>query len=300
MTGSATLPHEAKQSVDEERRSAMKVTILGAGRMGSAMALRLIDTGYQVRVWNRNSDRLAPLAHAGASVADDAGAAVAEAAVVITMLTDGAAVQTVATQMLSAMPSDGVWVQASTVGAGWADRLRVLADEHGRTMLDAPVSGSTAPARDGTLMWLVAGPHEAVDAARPVLDALGQRVLIVGGRQEPSRLKLIVNAWMTAATVALADALRTSDEFDVPRDVLLEVLSGGPLGMPYALQKAQLMTARDYRPGFPVELALKDVRLLEDAEKQTSPLLRELDRRLARAADAGHAQYDLAAVAAVD
>jgi 3-hydroxyisobutyrate dehydrogenase len=202
--------------------------------------------------------------------------------------------------MLPAMAPDAVWVQASTVGAEWADRLRALADEHGRTMLDAPVSGSTGPARDGTLTWLVAGPREAMDAARPVLDAVGQRVLVVGGRQEASRLKLIVNAWMTAATVAMADALRASDELGVSRDALLHVLSGGPLDMPYALQKAQLMTAGAYEPGFPVELALKDIRLLEQAEKPTSPLVRELDRRLTSASDAGHAHDDLAAVAAVD
>jgi 3-hydroxyisobutyrate dehydrogenase len=105
---------------------------------------------------------------------------------------------------------------------------------------------------------------------------------------------------MTAATVAMADALRASDELGVPRDTLLEVLSGGPLSMPYALQKAQLMTTHDYAPGFPVELALKDIRLMEQAEMQTPPLVRELDRRLTNAADAGHALDDLAAVAAVD
>jgi 3-hydroxyisobutyrate dehydrogenase len=97
----------------------MKVAILGAGRMGSAMALRLIDSGQQVTVWNRERARLAPLADAGASVADDVTAAVAGASVVITMVTDGAAVRSFATQMLPAMAPDAVWVQASTVGAEW-------------------------------------------------------------------------------------------------------------------------------------------------------------------------------------
>jgi len=278
----------------------MKVTILGTGRMGSAMALRLIDTGQEVTVWNRERQRVVPLADAGATVADGIVAAVDDAAVMITMVTDGPAVRSVAAEMLPVMRRDAVWLQASTVGAEWADRLRELADERGRAMLDAPVSGSTGPARNGTLTWLVAGPQEAIDAARPVLDALGQHVFLVGARQEASRLKLIVNAWMTAATVAMADALRASDELGVPRDTLLEVLSGGPLGMPYALQKAQLMTTHDYTPGFPIELALKDIRLMEQTEMQTPPLVRELDRRLTNAADAGHALDDLAAVAAVD
>jgi 3-hydroxyisobutyrate dehydrogenase len=278
----------------------MKVTILGAGRMGSAMALRLIDTGHQVTVWNRERERLTPLADAGASIAHEVAAAVADAPVVITMVTDGDAVRSVAEQMLPAMRTDAVWVQASTVGAEWADRLRALADELGRALLDAPVSGSTGPARNGTLTWLVAGPPDAVDVARPVLDALGQRVLVVGAQQQASRLKLIVNAWMTAATVAMADALEVSDQLGVAREALLDVLAGGSLGMPYALQKAQLMTAHDYTPGFPVELALKDIRLLEQAEQHPTRLVRELDRRLTSAADAGYALDDLAAVAAVD
>jgi 3-hydroxyisobutyrate dehydrogenase len=277
----------------------MNVTILGAGHMGSAMALRLLDTGHRVTVWNREQDRLTPLVHAGVTIADDIAAAVAGASVVITMVTDGPAVQSLAERMLSAMPPHGVWVQASTVGADWADRLRALATDHGRTMLDAPVSGSTGPARNGTLTWLVAGSRQAVDTARPALDALGQRVQIVGERQEASRLKLIVNAWMTAATVAMSDALKASDELGVSRDALLDVLSDGPLGMPYALQKAQLMTAHDYTPGFPIDLALKDIRLIEQAETQASPLVLELDRRLSSAVDAGHALDDVAAVATI-
>lgn len=278
----------------------MKVTILGAGAMGSAMALRLIDTGHQVTVWNRNRDRLAPLADAGAAVAEDIAGAVADAPVIITMLTDGDAVRSVADQLLPAMRADAVWVQASTVGAEWADRLRTLADQAGRALLDAPVSGSTGPARIGALTWLVAGRPEAVEAAGPVLDALGQHVLVLGEQQQASRLKLIVNAWMTTATVAMADALNASDQLGVARGALLDVLAGGPLGMPYALQKAQLMTAHDYTPGFPVELALKDIRLLEQAEQHPTRLLHELDRRLTSAADAGHAHDDLAAVATVN
>ncbi|MDQ1604732.1 MAG: 3-hydroxyisobutyrate dehydrogenase [Actinomycetota bacterium] len=243
----------------------MKVTILGAGRMGSAMAARLADAGHDVTIWDRNPDRRSEAAQPGVSLSPDPAAAVADASVVITMVTNGEAVNAVAEQMMDATPEGAVWVQASTVGAAWADRLRALAEAHHRWMLDAPVSGSTQPARQGKLTWLVAGPTPAVDAARPILDALGERVLHVGDGQEASRLKLVVNSWMTAATVAMADALAACDRLGVPRSMLLEVVAGGPLAMPYALQKAQLMTDQDYTPGFPVELALKDLRLAEEA-----------------------------------
>jgi 3-hydroxyisobutyrate dehydrogenase len=148
------------------------------------------------------------------------------------MVTNGEAEYAVAEQMVDAIPEPAVWVQASTVGAQWADRLRVLADTHHRQMLDVPVSGSTQPAREGKLSWLVAGPRPAVDAARPALEALGERVLQVGAGQEAGRLQLVVNTWMTAATVAMADSLTACDRLGIPRSALLDVVAGGPLAMP--------------------------------------------------------------------
>jgi 3-hydroxyisobutyrate dehydrogenase len=278
----------------------MNVTILGAGGMGSAMAERLSEAGHRVTIWDRNPDHVRCATGVGVRAVAEAASAVADASVVITMVTNGEAVHAVAEQMLSAMRPDAVWVQASTVGAEWADRLRALADANGRTMLDAPVSGSTGPARSGKLSWLVAGPATAVDAARPVLDSLGERVLVVGTAGEASRLKLVVNTWMTAATVAMADALAACDRLGVARSALLEVLADGPLAMPYALQKAQLMTDGKFTAGFPIELALKDIRLAEQAEGLQPPFVHAVEERLQRAVDAGHARDDVAAVAAVD
>jgi 3-hydroxyisobutyrate dehydrogenase len=286
--------------IQTNRRTTMKVTILGAGRMGTAMAARLVDTGHRVTIWDRKPGHTIDLNGIGVTPAVDVASAVADAAVVVTMVTNGEAVHAVAEPMLPAMRTDAVWVQASTVGADWADRLRTLADASGRAMLDAPVSGSTGPARNGKLSWLIAGPNDAVDAARPVLDALGERVIVVGTGQEASRLKLVVNTWMTAATVAMADALAAADRLGLPRSALLDVVANGPLAMPYALQKAQLMTDHDFTAGFPIELALKDIRLTEQAEGLQPPLIHALEERLQRAVDAGHALDDLAAVAAVD
>jgi 3-hydroxyisobutyrate dehydrogenase len=121
------------------------------------MAARLVDTGYEVTTWDRSAECAQHLTGFGGTAEADAQSAVA-ASVVITMVTNGEAVHAIAERMLAAMHPDAVWVQASAVGAQWADRLRVLADAHGRTMLDAPGVRQHRPSQNGTLSWLSTPP----------------------------------------------------------------------------------------------------------------------------------------------
>jgi 3-hydroxyisobutyrate dehydrogenase len=271
--------------------------VLGAGALGAAMALRLGDTGHDVRLWNRTPER----ARAAATGADRVTAvtttseAVGGASVVITVLRDGDAVAEVMGDALTHMDADAVWVQASTVGPHSARHLADLAGDHGVAYLDAPVSGSTAPARNGTLVWLVAGADAALERAKPVLDDLASSVLHVGRGVEGSALKVAVNAWMTAATVAMSDVLGLCDALGVDHATFVEALKAGPLAMPYALQKLQLMDERSYEPGFAVQLVLKDIDLA-GASTQLSPLLQAVRDRLQEAVDAGHGGDDIAAV----
>src|SRR4051794_11409935 len=223
------------------------VTVLGPGAMGAAMARRLAECEHDVTVWGRDPAKARALTGPRITAAGTVAEAVAAADVVLTMVTDGPAVEEVAGQLLDALPADGVWLQTSTVGADAADRLRGLADAHHRAMVDAPVSGTTAPAERGRLTWLLSGPAEAIDRARPVLDSLGTRTIVAGEGQEASRLKLVVNAWMVSAAVALADALAACDRLGVERSAFLDVLRDGSLAMPYALGKAQAMTDGDHR-----------------------------------------------------
>ena len=277
----------------------MNASVLGTGAMGAAMARRLAECGHSVTVWGRDPAKAAALAGSNIAAVKTVDEAVASADAVLTMVTDGPAVEHVAGQMLDAMPAEAVWLQTSTVGAAAADRLRELATAHSRSMVDAPVSGTTVAAERGQLTWLVSGPGEAIEKARPVLDSLGTRLIVAGEAQEANRLKLVVNAWMLSAAVAMADALAASDRLGVDRSTFLDVLRDGSLAMPYALNKAQAMMAGNYQPGFPVELALKDVGLTTDALGALPDLWRAVELRLARAVEAGHGREDVGAIAAV-
>ena len=232
---------------------------------------------------------------AGVVAVGSVSEAVARAVVVITVLRDGDAVAEVMAEAIGDIDRDAVWVQASTVGPRSAAALADLAREHGLAYLDAPVSGSTAPAREGKLVWLVAGEDGALGRARPVLDALGSTVLHVGTGVEGSSLKLAVNAWMTAATVAMSDVLALCDALGVDHATFVRALEAGPLAMPYELTKVRAMDAGAYAAGFAVQLALKDVDLAAELAGPT-PLFQVVHDRLERAVAAGHGSDDLAAV----
>ena len=142
--------------------------VLGAGALGAAMAERLGETGHDVRLWNRTPERAhAAAAQANGVTAIDAVAdAVSGAGAVLTVLRDGDAVAEVMADAIDAVDEEAVWIQASTVGPASASALAELARAHGLAYLDAPVSGSTTPAREGKLVWLVAGEDAALDRAR--------------------------------------------------------------------------------------------------------------------------------------
>jgi 3-hydroxyisobutyrate dehydrogenase len=261
------------------------------------MAARLGETGREVRLWNRTPARArAAAAQArGVTAVATTSEAVRDALVVVTVLRDGNAVAEVMAEAIGALGKGAVWIQASTVGPRSASALADLARHHGVAYLDAPVSGSTTPAREGRLVWLVAGEDGALRSARPVLDALGSTVLHVGTGVEGSSLKLAVNAWMTAATVAMSDVLALCDALGIDHATFVAALEAGPLAMPYELQKVAAMDAASYAPGFAVQLALKDIELAAELAVP-SPLLRVVHDRLEQAVAAGHGSDDLAAV----
>ncbi|GGK21484.1 dehydrogenase [Streptomyces camponoticapitis] len=273
------------------------VAVLGAGALGSAMAARLSETGHEVRLWNRTEARARAAAEGapGVTAVRAAGDAVSGASVVLTVLRDGDAVSAVMSDAITRLDDGAVWVQASTVGPRSAGALAAMAREHGADYLDAPVSGSTAPARQGRLVWLVAGGRDALARARPVLDGLGSSVLHVGTGTEGSAVKLAVNAWMAASTVAMSDVLALCDALGIDHATFVRVLEAGPLAMPYEMQKIAAMDEASYAPGFAVQLAVKDLDLASTAAAP-SPLLQAVRDRLVAAVAAGHDRDDLAAV----
>jgi 3-hydroxyisobutyrate dehydrogenase len=183
---------------------AERIAVLGTGIMGAPMARNLLKAGFQVSVWNRTPEKARVLAAEGADLAETPADAVREAAFVITMLTDTAAVLAVMRQAAESVPDGAVWLQTSMdtdveVAAG-------LAENHGITFVNCPVLGIRGTARQGRLVVLASGPGDVLDRAQPIFDAIGSKtVRLEPGIGRASRMKLVASAW----AVALAESLRS-------------------------------------------------------------------------------------------
>lgn len=235
-----------------------RIAVLGLGRMGAAMARRLLASGHQVTVWNRTAAKAAPLAEAGATMADTPALAVAGAEVVVSMLSGPDALEAVMDEALPALPDGCALAEMSTVGPGAARALAARLPE-GVTMVDAPVMGSVDKAETGTLTILVGG-----DAAPPALADLGT-VVHCGPVGSGAAMKLVVNAGMITAVTALAETLALADRLGLPGELVEETLAAGPLA-------AILTRARSTTAAFPIAHAAKDLALAEAATGTTYPV----------------------------
>ncbi|BBC34515.1 2-hydroxy-3-oxopropionate reductase [Streptomyces graminofaciens] len=280
----------------------LTVSVLGTGIMGAAMARNLARAGHTVRAWNRSRDKAEPLAADGVRVADTPAEAVEGADVVLTMLYDGPAALDVVRRAAPALRPGTVWVQSTTAGVEAVADLAALADEHGLVFYDAPVLGTRQPAEAGQLTVLAAGPGEYRATVTPVFDAVGARTVWTGedgAAGTATRLKLVANSWVLAATNAAGEVLALSQALGVDPQSFFDVIAGGPLDMGYLRAKSALVLDGKLSPAsFAVATAAKDARLIVEAGERNGVRLdvaAASAERFERAAAQGHGDEDMAA-----
>ncbi|MHC3469582.1 NAD(P)-dependent oxidoreductase [Streptomyces sp. 7R007] len=278
------------------------VSVLGTGIMGAAMARNIARAGHTVRAWNRTRAKAEPLAADGAHIADTPAEAVRDADVVLTILYDGPTTLDVMREAADALRPGVAWVQSTTAGLESTARLAAFAAEHGLVFYDAPVLGTRQPAEAGQLTVLAAGPEEGRAAVEPVFDAVGARTLWTGrdgSAGSASRLKLVANSWVVAATAATGEVLALAKALDVDPQHFFDLIGGGPLDMGYLRAKAgMVLENRLTPPQFAVTTAAKDARLIVAAGEEHGVRLdvaAASAERLERAAAQGHGDEDMVA-----
>lgn len=282
----------------------MRVAFLGLGIMGSRMAANLVRAGHELTVWNRTGATADAFASEHrVAVASAPGEAAAAAEVVFTMVVDGPQVNAVLLgeedgAARRAAPGT-LFVDCSTIGPDHARRVGAALAERGLGFLDAPVTGSSPKAADGTLTIMVGGEPEQFARAEPLLRAMGSLIVHAGPLGQGQVVKLINNAVAATNAAVVGQALLVGARSGADLDALMAVMGAGSGASAMLQLKGPAMRAHDYATLFRLEHMLKDVRLcLEQGEAVGAPfpfaaLTREI---LIAAAGRGHGEDDFAAL----
>ena len=244
----------------------MKVAFIGLGRMGQAMARRLLAAGHDLVVWNRTPDRLGELLDLGATMAESIAQVATLGAPVITMLADDDALAQVAHGpggLIASLPAGGLH---SAMGTHRSDTIRDLTAAHaeaGQLLVAAPVLGRPTAVAAGQLGIIAAGPNDAIARAQPLFDAIGRRTFAAGSDPATaSLLKLTNNMVLACAIEVMGEAFSLVEKSGADPETLRDVLTEGVFSCPAYTGYSRAIVDRSWDTvGFTATLALKDVDL---------------------------------------
>jgi 3-hydroxyisobutyrate dehydrogenase-like beta-hydroxyacid dehydrogenase len=279
----------------------MRIGFLGLGKMGMAMALRLVAAGYELSVWNRSEGRTKPLIREGAIAAATPAEAELGADAVITMLFDDAAHEEVlfgANGLLDALSPGALHISCSTISVALSERLT---EEHAKRGIDfvaAPVFGRPNVAEEGKLWIVVAGAESAVARARPVLEPLSRGISVVG--KEPRQahaVKLAGNFLISAMIHSLSESFVFAEGQGIEPETFAETVNSALFQSPFYAAYAKLMLHPPEHPGGTIDLGAKDLSLFRAAAangKTQSSLADSMAKIFAEAQTIGMGKEDWA------
>jgi 2-hydroxy-3-oxopropionate reductase len=247
------------------------IAFIGLGIMGAPMAGHLIDAGYDVVGYNRSRPAVDRLVERGGRAAQSTAEAVRDADVVITMVPDSPDVEELALSdegiYASAKPGT-LHIDCSTIRPDVARRVAAAGAERDIRVVDAPVSGGEAGAKEGSLSIMVGGVAEDVEAARPYLDVVGGTVVHVGPAAAGQTVKAANQLIVAGNIQLLAEALVFLEAHGVDTESATAVLGGGLAGSAVLDRKAAGMRAREFAPGFRIDLHHKDLGIVTSAARE--------------------------------
>ena len=272
-----------------------RLAVLGIGLMGAPMTRNLLAAGFPMTLWNRTASKCEPFRDQ-ATVANSPAEAVADADIAITMLENGEVVDDVLVRQgaIDALKDGAVLVDMSSVQPGLARQHAAFAEQRNAGYLDAPVSGGTRGAEAGTLSIMVGGAASHLERASAVLSAMGKVTHI--GPVGAGQLAKLANQAIVGVTIgAVSEALLLAARGGAAPEAVREALMGGFAVSKILEQHGQRMIDRDFAPGAPARIQLKDLRMILDearAEGLTLPLAQQAHNGYLSLVANGHADVD--------
>ncbi|HEU5112064.1 MAG TPA: NAD(P)-dependent oxidoreductase [Acidimicrobiia bacterium] len=256
----------------------MRVGFIGLGDMGQGIVPRLLAAGHEVTGWNRTPGKASPLRDLGMRWADTPRQVAETADVVLSIVTDAAAVESVAVGedgVLSGLGSDGVYADMSTIDPDASRRIAALFADAGRTMLDAPLSGSPVSLDQGKASVMVGGDRAAFEKVLPVLEAIGPTVTYIGPSGMAVQMKVAINLCLIVEMVAFSEAVALAEKGGVDRVVAVDAMLKSVVASPVMGYRGPFILEGNMpdKPLADVTLQQKDMLLALDlGRRQGSPV----------------------------
>jgi 3-hydroxyisobutyrate dehydrogenase len=248
-----------------------QVGFIGLGIMGRGMARNLLKAGFAVRVWNRTASRMDDLVAEGATATASPAELASQCEIIITCVSDTPDVEAVILGedgVIHGAKSGALVIDMSTISPQATQAIAAKLAERGVQMLDAPVSGGSEGAARGTLCIMVGGDAKQVERAMPAFQAMGKTITHVGEHGAGQTVKLVNQILVVGNMLAAAEALLFAQAGGVDLQKALAAVVGGAAGSWMLSNRGPQVLARDWRPGFTIDLQQKDIRLVLSAADQ--------------------------------
>ncbi|ATF11544.1 NAD(P)-dependent oxidoreductase [Brevibacillus brevis X23] len=271
---------------------------IGLGNMGIPMASNLLAAGYDVRVWNRTPGKAAPLVALGAKETAALSDLVTQCDVLFTMVSDDDAVKAIYTGtdgLLSLSIQGKLAVDMSTISPDTSRYIAEQAQEAGLRFLDAPVSGSVGPAKEGKLVIMVGGEQADFKVAKAMLDKLGKAAFYLGPNGAGTSAKLAINLLLGITVQGVSETLLFARSLGIGTEQMLDIISESAVGTPLIRGKAASILADNYPAAFALKHMAKDLRLANEAGVST-PLAESVNATYRHALEEGLGELDLMAI----
>lgn len=256
--------------------SLRRVGFIGLGLMGKPMASNLVRAGFDVSVLSRSKGPIDELVALGAVAASDVGELCERSDAVITMLPTPSVTREVVLSsqgVLAALSPGSLFIDMGTEDPGLAREIWKVAQERGVGALDAPVSGGDVGAISGELSIMVGGDQDVFEKARPILEAMGSSIGLVGGPGSGQVVKSVNQIMVAGILATVAEGLALLETADVDVDAAIGALMAGRAGSRILEAKAKQMLENRFDPGFRVELHLKDLRIVDKFARDSAVAL---------------------------
>lgn len=271
--------------------STEKLGFIGLGNMGHPMAMNLEKACFELSVYNRTVEKTEEF-KANSTVCPSIGDLVAHADIIFTMLTNDAAVKAVYDEVVKHDVKGKLFVDLSTISQGVSLEINQAIRARQGAFLDAPVAGSTQPAKQGTLIIMTGGEQKDLQRALPYLEKMGKQVKYLGKNGNGLAAKISVNYFLAMIFEGLAETVLLSEKLGLDPKDMLEIINESASGSGATKVKTPLLLNNDFNPAFALDLMLKDIVLAKDAgaDFPAGNVIREVYEK---AQKAGHGQQDV-------